>query len=248
MFTVNNSCFRGARHSGHTTHVDRMIRLQGFKVRSSDLKFIQEIPCKCGHTFSFSAYGDEPWSAEVCPKCGSSAGLIDPLSVNVTAERLLCRSKAELEGGDYSLSIVIGTIAVESFLTRLFFKVKGMDSYATTFMLPTPAQEKAWEVDYPRSGGFPRPADFVSKAMTGFTFDKFVTQNNVATKIMARFPDAANLSVTEYFQNELFRRRNRIAHWGYVNSTKAEAQLCHTLAVAIVSILREMDKSKYAAL
>ena len=123
-----------------------------------------------------------------------------------------------------------------------------MDSYATTFKLPTPAQEKAWEIDYPRSGGFSRPADFVSKAITGFTFDKFVAHNNVATKIMAGFPDAANLSATEYFQKELFGRRNRVAHWGYVNSTKAEAERCYTVAVAIISILREMDKSKYAAL
>ena len=173
---------------------------------------------------------------------------MDPLSVNVTAERLLYRSKAELEGGDFSLSIVVGTMAVESFLTRLFLKLKGMDSYATTFNMPTPAQEEAWEHDYPRSGGFIGPADFVSKAMTGLTFDKFVAQNNVAAKIMAGFPDAANLSATKYFQNELFRRRNRIAHWGYVNSTKAEAQLCHTLAVAVISILREMDRSKYGAL
>jgi hypothetical protein len=113
--------------------------------------------------------------------------------------------------------------------------------------LPTAAEEKAWEVNYPRSGGFPKPADFVSKAMTGLTFDKFVAQNNVATTIMAGFPDATNLYATEYFQNELFKRRNRIAHWGYVNSTKEEAQRCHTLAVAIISILREMDKSKYAS-
>ena len=62
---------------------------------------------------------------------------------------------------------------------------------------------------------------------------------------MSGFPDATNTPATKYFQNELFRRRNRIAHWGYVNSTKAEGQVCHTLAVAIVSILREMDKSKY---
>ncbi len=149
--------------------------------------------CKCGHTFLFSAYGEEPCSDVVCPKCGLLAVLIDPLSVNVTAERLLYRSKAELECGDYSLSIVIGTIAVESFLTRLFLKLKGMDSYATTFELPTTAQEDAWELDYPRRGGFTRPADFVSKAMTGFTFDKFVSQNNVATKIMGAFPDSENL-------------------------------------------------------
>jgi len=159
----------------------------------------------------------------------------------------LYRSKAELEGGDYSLSIVIATMAVESFLTRLFLKLKGMDSYATTFNLPTPTQEEAWEHEYPRKGGFIAPADFVSKKITGLTFDGFVAQNNLATNIMAGFPDAVNLSATKYFQNELFRRRNRIAHWGYVNSTKAEARQCHTLAVAIVSILREMDKSKYGA-
>jgi hypothetical protein len=220
---------------------------EAFGLRSSDLKFIQEMPCACGHTHSFSAYGDSRWTAAVCPNCGSAAGLIDPLSVSVTAERLLYRSKAELNGGDYSLSIVIATMAVESFLTQLFLKLKGMDSYAATFNLPTPAQEEAWESEYPRKGGFIAPADFVSKKMTGLTFDGFVAQNNIATKIMAGFTDAANLSATRYFQNELFRRRNRVAHWGYVNSTESEAQLCHTLAVAIVSILREMDKSKYGA-
>jgi hypothetical protein len=211
------------------------------------LKFVQEMPCACGHIHSFSAYGDNDWTAAVCPKCGSAASLRDPLSVSVTAERLLYRSKAELEVGDYSLSIVIATMGVESFLTRLFLKLKGMDSHVTTFNLPTPVQEEAWEREYPRKGGFIAPADFVSKNITGLTFDEFVAQNNIATGIMAGFPDAANHSAREYLQAELFRRRNRIAHWGYANSTKAEAQLCHTLAVAIVSILREMDKSKYGA-
>ena len=212
------------------------------------MKFVQEKPCKCGGTFLFSAYGDEAWDDPVCSKCGTPALLIDPLSVNVTAERLLYRSKAELVDGDYSLSIVIATIAVESFLTRLFFKSKGMDSFSKTYVLPTSAQEDAWEVEYPRSGGFVGPADFVSKVMTGLPFDKFVAGNDAATKIVSGFPGIATVPATKYFQNELFRRRNRIVHWGYVNSTEADAQLCHALAVAIVSILREMDRSKYGAL
>jgi hypothetical protein len=159
----------------------------------------------------------------------------------------LYRSRAELESDDYSLSIVIGTIAVESFLTRLFLKLKGMDSYATTFSLPTPALEEEWEREYPRGGGFTAPADFVSKALTGMTFDQFVATNNVAAGIMAGLLVPQNQSAKQYFQIELFKRRNRIAHWGYVNSTKTEAQLCNSLAVAIVSILREMDKSKFMA-
>ena len=63
--------------------------------------------------------------------------------------------------------------------------------------------------------------------------------------IMAGFPDTASLSAKQYFQSALFHPRNRIAHWGYVNASKAEAEQCHTLAIAIVSILREMDRLKY---
>lgn len=211
------------------------------------MKFTCEMPCACGCAVLFSAYGEGPWLDTACPECRCPALLADPLSVSITAERLLLRSKAELNGGDYSLSIVIGTIAVESFLTRLFLKLRGMASYATTFSLPTPAQEEEWEHEYPRSGGFTGPADFVSKKILGMTFDEFVGTNNLAATIMARFPGAANVSAKQYFQDELFKRRNRIAHWGYVNSTKVEAQLCHDLAVATVSILREMDKSAYGA-
>lgn len=53
---------------------------------------------------------------------------------------------------------------------------------------------------------------------------------------------------SRYFQDELFNRRNRIAHWGYVNSTKQEAEHSHQIAVAIVTILREMDRLKHGIL
>jgi hypothetical protein len=212
------------------------------------MKFTQHMTCHCGESLPFVTYGDGRWPGVVCSKCGTAAGLIDPLSVSVTTERLLYRSKAELERGDYSLSIVIGTMAVESFLTRLFFKVKGMDCYATTFAWPTEAQEKSWEAEYPKKGRFTGPADFVSKATTGITFDEFVAKNVVAKKIMSGFPDAVNTSAKQYFQSTLFHVRNRIAHWGYVNTSQSEAERCHSLSVAIVSILREMDRIKYSGL
>jgi hypothetical protein len=139
-------------------------------------------------------------------------------------------------------------MAVESYLTRLFLKIKGMNSYAATFALPTPTQEAEWEKEYPRSGGFASPVGFVSQRLVGMTFDKFVAGNPVAFAIFSGLPNTLHALPTQYFQNELFSRRNRIAHWGYVNSTKPESELCHIIAVAIVSILREMDRSKYGNL
>jgi hypothetical protein len=212
------------------------------------VKFDQEMPCTCGGVFPFATYGEAPWPTVTCTKCGMAGGQINPLSVSVTAERLLNRSKQELQEGDYTLSIVIGTMAVESFLTRLFFKVKGMENYAMTFNWPTAAQEKAWENEYPRKGGFTGPAGFVSKAMTGIGFDEFVGSNATAKSIMAGFQDAAGLSARQYFQSNLFYPRNRIVHWGYVNTSKGEAERCLALAIAIVSLFREMDKVKYGTL
>jgi hypothetical protein len=205
------------------------------------MKIPIERPCECGGTYVFSAYGDDDFREATCSRCGSAASLIDPLSVSVTGERLLYRSKADLDAGDYSLSIVVGVMAVESFLTRLFLKLKGMESYAVTFKPSTPAQEAEWEKEFPRGGGFTSPAGFVSQRLVGTTFDEFVATNKRASAIFSNLPDSAGSSPTQYFQDQLFKRRNRIAHWGYVNSSKSEAQLCHTVAVAAVSILREMD-------
>jgi hypothetical protein len=200
-----------------------------------------ERACGCGGTYVFAAHGDTEFGEATCSSCGSVASLIDPVSVSVTGERLLYRSKADLDGGDYSLSIVVAVMAVESFLTRLFLKLKGMENYAVTFEPPTPAQEAEWEKEFPKSGGFPNTAGFVSQRLVGRTFDEFVATSKKASAIFSELPDSHEASPTQYFQNQLFRRRNRIAHWGYVNTSKSEAHLCHAVAVAAVSILREMD-------
>ncbi len=121
------------------------------------MKFRAEESCDCEGVFPFATYGESPWPVVSCTTCGKPAGQINPLSVSVTAERLLYRSKAEMEWGDYSLAIVIGTMAVESYLTRLFLKVKVMDYYAKEFAWPTEAHEKAWENEYPKKGGFGGP-------------------------------------------------------------------------------------------
>jgi hypothetical protein len=212
------------------------------------VKFTKEEKCTCGGRFVFSVYGDADFGSRTCEACGKPGYLSDPLSVSVTAERLLFRSKSEVENGEYSLAIVIGVMAVESYLTRLFLKLKRMDSYESTFRLPSASEEAEWEKEYPRSGGFSLPVGFVSQRVVGGTFDTFVADNTSATTIFSRLPNASNASPTRYFQDELFKRRNRIVHWGYVNSNRAEAELCLTLAIALVSILREMDRSRYGNL
>ena len=169
------------------------------------MKFTYNAACECGGQIVFAATGEGQFGPGECSMCKKTTYLIDPLSVSVTAERLLYRSKAELENGDYSLSIVIATIAVESYLTRLFLKLKGMENYATTFELPNESMETQWEQEYPRSGGFLKPSDFVAKRFTGLTFDQFVMSNNIAaTYAFLGLPNPNKVLPSRYFQDELF--------------------------------------------
>jgi hypothetical protein len=210
------------------------------------MKFYQPTQCDCGGTFPFQAYGTKDWPTTVCDKCGKGAGQINPLSVSVIAERLLYRSLRELEAGEYTLSIVIGTMAVESFLTKLFFKVRGMDCYAANFRWPTEEDEQAWEKEYKKTrGGFAGPADVVSGMTVGMSFDEFVQSNTSASAIFKSLETFAGATPKDYFQRELFNLRNRIAHWGFVDASLEQAKRCHKLAVSLVAILRAMDKEKY---
>jgi hypothetical protein len=213
------------------------------------MRFAYKQKCQCGSEIIFLATGEAEFEPVNCASCNRAAVLFDPLSVSVTAERLLYRSKAELELGDFSLSVVIATMAVESYLTRLFLKFKDMENYAATFQVPDKNLEDEWESEYPRSGGFLKPSDFVSKKLTDKTFDQFIMSNNiVAAQAFLGLPNPNGAPPSRYFQDELFKRRNRIAHWGDVNTSKEVAENCYQIAVAIVTILREMDRLKYANL
>ncbi len=211
------------------------------------MKFQYRQACQCGGQFLFTTSGDDPFSSGTCSSCGASAHLIDPLSVSVVAERLLVRSKAELDGGDYSLAILLAAISVETFLTRLFMKLRGMQFLGSHFEWPSEHDEILWESEYPRSGGFQSSANFVSKLLVNMTFDSFVSANPQAREVFDALFNPMSLALSELAQVDLFKLRNRIAHWGYVNAKEEEARRGYEIGRVIVTILREMDRVRYAS-
>jgi hypothetical protein len=190
------------------------------------MKFHYNETCGCGGRIAFTTNGDNRFPDAQCASCGIPGHLIDALSPSVVADRLIRRSKDELDGGDYSLAILLSAIAVETFLTRIFLKLKGMQHFAGGFEWPDEAQAARWEQEYPRSGGFIGPANFVSNRLVQTSFDQFVATNPIANAYFDALPNSNLLTLSSICQNELFTKRNRIAHWGYVNSTKEEAEQC----------------------
>jgi hypothetical protein len=209
------------------------------------MRFQYDQPCQCGGRITFTTTGDKPFPDAKCHACANTGHLIDPLSQSVTADRLLRRSKDELNGGDYSQAILLAAIAVETFLTRIFLKLKDMQHFSEAFEWPDEAQSAQWEKEYPRSGGFIGPADFVANRMVNTTFDQFVATNPIARANFDTLQNPDSQTLSTICQRVLFTKRNRIAHWGYVNSTKDEAEQCLAIAIAVTGVLKEMDRIRY---
>jgi hypothetical protein len=208
------------------------------------MKFALPVKCTQGHEFTVAVYADDDFPSATCPQCDSVGHVWEPLTISRSGDRMLHRSKTEMDSRDFTLSIC-SAVAVECFLTRAFLKWKGVENLPLIGHLPTEAEENAWEREFPRSGGFTKPADFVSNALAGMKFDDFVASNPTARTVMNQFPDAAGQSARDYFQTALFNKRNRIMHWGYLNFQETDALLCHQVSFGIIAILKAMDREKY---
>ncbi len=210
------------------------------------MKFEIPVDCSsCGCKFLTAGYAEQKFPPATCPECGVTINIVDPLSVSVGAERLLYRSQNELQGKDFSVSIICSAIAVESFLTAAFIKWKGIENFGAVGRFPSEAETDAWEKEFPRNGGFDKkPADFVSNFLAGVDFDSFVATDPIATEVMKGFLDSVGESPKRYFQKTLFARRNRVIHWGNLSYERADAELCFKAAQAILTIFRTMDKKK----
>jgi HEPN domain-containing protein len=209
------------------------------------MKFAVPFKCSCGKEFSIACYAEEKLSTAKCPGCDTHGIAVEALSISPSAVRLLFRSKSEMENGDYTISIICSAIAVESFLTRAFLKWKGVENIGVAGHLPTEAEEAVWEKDFPKTGGFPRPADFVSEALAGIKFNDYVTNNPAAFALISALPNSDGKTPIDYFKAELFERRNRIMHWGKLNYQREDAEICLNAANAIIEILKSMDYRRY---
>jgi hypothetical protein len=209
------------------------------------MKFTFKQQCKCGGSYTFEAYGDADYEPASCSGCGESANLTDPLSVSRSAERLLYRSLYEMEDGDFSISILLSAVAVEHYLTGLYVKEKRISHFKEHSSFPTQLEEENWAKDKPiKVGSFSDRCDSVCKIVVGKVFTDCLAHQNG----QSLFANSLGLNVTDYIQQGLFDRRNRIAHRGYVNSDQSGAKESHDIARNVVSVLREVDKERYGSL
>lgn len=219
------------------------------------MKFSVPVIClSCSTEFAAQGTGEDRIPAATCPNCGSTIHIIDPLSVSVVAERLLYRSQADLDCGDYTFSIVSSAMAIEAAYTQAFLKWKRIEHLQSKGEDPTQEQTEAWEEEYRKEtrANFEKVAKFVAKFLNGKTFNQFVNDflvnSSKAAIIKAGFPPTKLELSSKYIHTELFRRRNRIMHWGKVDYQQDDASAALKAARTALAVLKAIDKERYEAM
>jgi len=208
----------------------------------------------CGSEFSTPAIGAEKIPPATCPKCGAQIHIFDPLSVSLIADRLLYRSQHELKEGDYTLSIICTAIALETAFTQAFIKWKKIEHCQKLKKPATETEIDAWEGEYrsQTKSSFEKSANLVALDLVGKTFDQFVNdflaRSNTVALIKAGFPKSESHAKLNHIYVELFRRRNRIMHWGQMDYQLDDAQSAFQAGCTAFSILKVMDRERCEAM
>ncbi|MGH2639509.1 MAG: hypothetical protein ACRDF4_09560 [Rhabdochlamydiaceae bacterium] len=201
------------------------------------------IACQCGRQLTLETSGTKLPPDILCPDCHTSISFIEPLA-NSVAIRIFGRAWAELEREDFTLVIVFCAMAVECEMAGLFIKWKGVELMATR--TPTEADKNVWAEQWRKWLGIAVKLNKVSELLTGKDFDSFLSHNASLLKpLHEKYPNSQTYqSPKDFFQKELFDRRNKIVHLGAINFQQVEAEMCFSMAVTLRQILNEMDSQR----
>jgi DNA-directed RNA polymerase subunit RPC12/RpoP len=199
----------------------------------------------CGELNTHRIHLDQSSFDWTCKKCGH----LHPsfLSLDFTiGPKLLQRSLFELKiEKDYSMSIVFSATALDSELSRLFFKWKSIADGLSGLTFDEEACEKELVKFH----------NLVNK-MTGVTellhpgggIDAFVSSSAEFTDALNRFPSLNHGSLAADFHKRVFKPRNKILHQGMATFTETDANKVYSIADLGLRMLLAMDIQKRATI
>jgi hypothetical protein len=146
--------------------------------------------------------------------------------------------------GDYTLSTVLGAVAVESDLARVYIKWREIETGLPNEI--TDADRARFEDELRRQYKIVDRLDMVSTYLTNLKFNEYVESDvDLRAFVLKAHPKvAAHPSLKKYFEEQLFWKRNAIAHFGKIDSTKAEGESCFNATTTLFTIFAAMDAAK----
>jgi hypothetical protein len=202
------------------------------------------VSCSCGETTTVETTGDERFPDVQCSACKKSIWVVDD---GLVSTRVFCRAEVELARDDWSLAIILSAMSVDFELAYLYSKWKALDADLLSCDV-TPSHTDVWEEEFRKLINIGRRLDAVSELISGRTFDSYLSLRPDVLLTLEKTYLQLGASPKDFFIQELFWKRNKILHSGKVQFGKTEADACARMALAMIQIIRLMDKDRFLQL
>lgn len=155
----------------------------------------------------------------------------------------MARAKHELQHNDATISTLLSAVAVEAEMAYLFSKWKGINSGKVPAD-QTSEDRKAWEGEWANMRLIGKRLDELSRLLTSKPFDEFA---HLKVGLLGPALTGWNpcTSIKDFFQEQLFDKRNDIAHYGKIDFQVEDGKRSLTLATALLKLLNAMDVKRY---
>ena len=128
-------------------------------------------------------------------------------------------------------------------MAYLFFKWRGIDS-GKVLANQTVEDREQWETEWANMRSIGKRLCELSRFLTNKPFDEFAELNKKLLEPALTGYNPAS-SIKDFVKEQLFDKRNDIAHYGKIDFQEADGKQSLSLATVLIDLLHAMDMKRY---
>jgi predicted RNA-binding Zn-ribbon protein involved in translation (DUF1610 family) len=199
---------------------------------------------KCNQAIDLKVDTNENSLNFTCPECGSKeAGSIDQNSHIGNA--LLHYASSVLSSGDTNFSILLSAMAMDCYLSRLYYKWRDIEELRSTASYDVDTVDKKIQEELIKTWNFLKKVKEVEILLHPNGITDFInSQADLKEEIAERFPAIKIDLFSRCIRDQVMWKRNNIIHIGKFKYSYQEARKSLELSHIFIKIFEIMDRLK----
>lgn len=210
------------------------------------MKIPIRVLCKCGKKVKIEIDGKDRTIDHICPECDRRIiGGVDP---NFHIGRMLLEYSANaFEKEDYNFSILLNAMAMDCYLSRLYYKWRDIEELKKNQPYDANLVEEKVLRELQKINDFITKIRKVEKLMYPKGIVDFIKRHSdIGKEIREGFKSISIDNFSKVIRNEVMWKRNNIVHSGMYIYNREDAKKCHNYSELFIKVLDKMDAEKSA--
>ncbi|OGW36465.1 MAG: hypothetical protein A2Y97_08515 [Nitrospirae bacterium RBG_13_39_12] len=209
------------------------------------MKIPYQVPCpNCSETVEVKAELTENNFVIECPRCGVQKGNFFDSRFHI-GQALIYYSTYALASGDTNFSILLSAMAMDCYLSRLYYKWTEIQELKGGSPFNPEEIEKKIGEEFIKIGNFLDKVKKVEALIFPAGTSSFIeSHSDLQDEIKTDFPSVLVDSFVKDMRNEIMWKRNNIVHIGNKKYRHDEAWKCLNYAEFFIKVFEKIEEAK----